>query len=609
MRGVKVFLSILCFLLLGAVSFVEAQGGARQLELIDVTYCFAGGTCGISGDGAQLSNITTDYNRCGASVKFDISASGFSSGSLTYPAIEVTVKANDRESPSPADSQRLIPSYELCYNTGVLNWPCTPLTFSRSAGNAQEFTAVTTIPVSDLPKSATDFAIHVQLNSDDSPMAGVCNFDNTKLEVGGLISGFSSVQYFNDSCSAVSDFYGDTDNSLYSKYFSCSPLGFSGDNVSGGCFAQTANTRPEGVTEDANTIACSDYLAQHSSGGTVCIPCVSADNLPDNAESLLNLEHGESCSNIPGVTVTALERCGAGLQRVCRQSEQSGRAGLFCLSPLNSLGVSNDCIVGENECENYSSSLAASLFCQPGSDPTRGYCTLKNCGVISSSVGLYESSECTSALGEAALCFGCSPDSETGSSGSCILKSTIEESLSDPAVVASLATSRSCTYESVAAGINYVFGDGTITAEELRGSAGEVLPPDSQSYGVKNCPEDELEDCARCMGYVGSGNTWTLDPTAAKGTWTAIGCINTTPEGIFVTLVRITLGVMGGVALLRLIYMGYLYQTGDEGKIKQAREGVVSTLVGIIVVVFSVVILRIIGVNVLDVVPSGFYGG
>ncbi len=112
------------------------------------------------------------------------------------------------------------------------------------------------------------------------------------------------------------------------------------------------------------------------------------------------------------------------------------------------------------------------------------------------------------------------------------------------------------------------------------------------------------------MGYKSDGGTgWVRDETVSQGTWTAIGCINTTPEGVFVTLVRITLGVMGGVALLRLIYMGYLYQTGDEGKIKQAREGVVSTLVGIIVVIFSVVILRIIGVNVLDVVPSGFYGG
>lgn len=92
------------------------------------------------------------------------------------------------------------------------------------------------------------------------------------------------------------------------------------------------------------------------------------------------------------------------------------------------------------------------------------------------------------------------------------------------------------------------------------------------------------------------------------GTWTGIGCIATTPEGIFASIIRIVLGVMGGVVLLRMIYLGYLYQSKDEKKIAEAKAGVISTLAGILVVLFSILILRIIGVNILNVVPAGFFG-
>jgi hypothetical protein len=62
---------------------------------------------------------------------------------------------------------------------------------------------------------------------------------------------------------------------------------------------------------------------------------------------------------------------------------------------------------------------------------------------------------------------------------------------------------------------------------------------------------------------------------------------------------------MGGVALIQLILAGIAYQQGNEEKIKEARNKVLATLTGIAVLVFSVLILRIIGVNILDVIPDG----
>lgn len=89
------------------------------------------------------------------------------------------------------------------------------------------------------------------------------------------------------------------------------------------------------------------------------------------------------------------------------------------------------------------------------------------------------------------------------------------------------------------------------------------------------------------------------------GIYTAIGCIDPTPTGIITGLIRIALGVMGGVALLQMIYVGLLYQMGNTEKIKEARTQLIATLIGIAVLVFSVLILRIIGVNVLDILPEG----
>lgn len=89
------------------------------------------------------------------------------------------------------------------------------------------------------------------------------------------------------------------------------------------------------------------------------------------------------------------------------------------------------------------------------------------------------------------------------------------------------------------------------------------------------------------------------------GIYTAVGCIDPTPTGIITGLIRIALGVMGGVALLQMVYVGILYQQGNTEKIKGARTQLIATLTGVAVLVFSVLILRIIGVNILDVIPAG----
>ncbi len=92
---------------------------------------------------------------------------------------------------------------------------------------------------------------------------------------------------------------------------------------------------------------------------------------------------------------------------------------------------------------------------------------------------------------------------------------------------------------------------------------------------------------------------------AQGGVWTGIGCTDTTPSGLITGLIRIVYGVMGGVALIMLIYAGIMYQTGNEANVKKARELIIRTVTGLIVLTFSILILRIIGINILDILPAG----
>lgn len=92
---------------------------------------------------------------------------------------------------------------------------------------------------------------------------------------------------------------------------------------------------------------------------------------------------------------------------------------------------------------------------------------------------------------------------------------------------------------------------------------------------------------------------------ATGGIPVALGCIDTTPVGIITGLIRIALGTMGGVALIQLIVVGLRYMQGEEGEIKKAREQLVATLTGLATLIFSVLILRILGVNILDIIPAG----
>jgi hypothetical protein len=81
----------------------------------------------------------------------------------------------------------------------------------------------------------------------------------------------------------------------------------------------------------------------------------------------------------------------------------------------------------------------------------------------------------------------------------------------------------------------------------------------------------------------------------------AIGPISTDPAGFILKLFQIFLSISGGIALIIIIGAGYRYMMsqGNAEAIKAAQEQITSAIVGLLFLVFSMVLLQVIGVDIL----------
>jgi hypothetical protein len=82
---------------------------------------------------------------------------------------------------------------------------------------------------------------------------------------------------------------------------------------------------------------------------------------------------------------------------------------------------------------------------------------------------------------------------------------------------------------------------------------------------------------------------------------TAIGWFGYTPEAFFKSVIQIFLALGGTILLFTIILNGYKFMAsqGDPEKVKEAREAITSAVAGLLIIIFSLVILQFITSTVL----------
>ena len=82
-----------------------------------------------------------------------------------------------------------------------------------------------------------------------------------------------------------------------------------------------------------------------------------------------------------------------------------------------------------------------------------------------------------------------------------------------------------------------------------------------------------------------------------------MGCIPTDPSQFIGKILGIGIGIGGGIAFLLILFGGFqiLTSAGNPEKLNAGKELVTSAITGLLIIIFSIFILRLIGVTILQI--------
>lgn len=133
-----------------------------------------------------------------------------------------------------------------------------------------------------------------------------------------------------------------------------------------------------------------------------------------------------------------------------------------------------------------------------------------------------------------------------------------------------------------------------------------AIPSTNKSSGVCKCVQQTTLSLAiLCSSYI-------KDPAQSKaclscaqrnGVYSGIGCIGTNASGLVASIMGIGIGLAGISALLCIIYSAFILQIsqGNPERVKKAKEYLTNCIIGLLLILFSVFILRLIGVSILGI--------
>lgn len=122
----------------------------------------------------------------------------------------------------------------------------------------------------------------------------------------------------------------------------------------------------------------------------------------------------------------------------------------------------------------------------------------------------------------------------------------------------------------------------------------------SLEYLCNSLSAGEQVDCKKCV----SGN----NNLKRGGVWTGAGCIyGDAASFIQNTLLGWGIGLAGTLALFSIIYAAFQMEIsrGNPERLKKSQELLTSSIMGLLLIIFSVFILRVIGVEILKIPGFG----
>ncbi len=163
-----------------------------------------------------------------------------------------------------------------------------------------------------------------------------------------------------------------------------------------------------------------------------------------------------------------------------------------------------------------------------------------------------------------------------------------------------------------------------IYISRTRGQTPTVTPPATSlaSDIDRDCVPGDASSCKQGSVCQPIANKWRClndplqnsvysnqsNPCSTGSCATAIGSISTDVTAFITNVFRILLGFSGGIALILIISSGYKFMTsqGNPEQVQAAKETLTSAIVGLLFIIFSFVILQVIGADILKI--PGFGG-
>ncbi len=135
-------------------------------------------------------------------------------------------------------------------------------------------------------------------------------------------------------------------------------------------------------------------------------------------------------------------------------------------------------------------------------------------------------------------------------------------------------------------------------------------PPNSCQAGLicqngrcVNDPNSTTTPLPRGVVNPNAGSQTDSSPLKGDCIDTAIGCVPIDQQGFVVFILKWAIGIAGGIAFILIVIASFQIITsqGDPKKLQAGKELLSSAIMGLLLLIFSVFILRIIGVNILQI--------